>query len=97
MINRKYIITDQNGLHARPAAMFVEAMALVPGEVQIWANEKQANGKSILQILSLGVREGQEITVAYHSDSEEEIKDTELALLPISRLIKRQPLLPGTI
>lgn len=71
MIQRTYIIVDPNGLHARPAARFVKAMSLCPGEVQIKFQDKSANAKSILSILGLGVVQNDKIDVLYDTDEQE--------------------------
>lgn len=83
MISRHYVITDSQGLHARPAAQFVQAAAICPGTVRVTFHGKEVNGKSILNILSLGVRTGDEITVAYETDDQAVVNQCELALKPL--------------
>lgn len=51
-------------LHARPAAELVRATGRLPVVVTVSANGKQANAKSILQILALGATGGAEITLS---------------------------------
>ena len=50
-------------LHARPAAELVRAAGKLPVAVTVAANGKQANAKSVLQILALGATGGTELTL----------------------------------
>jgi phosphotransferase system HPr (HPr) family protein len=51
-------------LHARPAGLFVRQAALFAAEVTVAANGKQANAKSILEILGLGATGGTELVIS---------------------------------
>jgi phosphocarrier protein HPr len=55
-------------LHARPAGAFVRAAATFDATVEIRANGRQANGKSILEILGLGADGGSELTISASGD-----------------------------
>lgn len=83
MITRQYTIANPQGLHARPAAQFVQAAAICPGTVHVTFHGKEVNGKSILNILSLGVRSGDEITVAYDTEDQGVVDQCESALKPL--------------
>ena len=58
-------ITVQNavGLHARPASIFVQTSNKFDSEIQVEYDHKTANAKSILQVLSLGVKQGGKISL----------------------------------
>ena len=58
----KYTITDPQGIHARPAGLFVKAAAAFPCKVTISKDGKEADAKRILGVMSLGVKQGMEIT-----------------------------------
>lgn len=72
MISQKVTITSETGLHARPASVFVNAAAKYKSELIIQKGEKQANAKSILAVLSLGVSKGTEIIISAQGPDEEE-------------------------
>jgi phosphotransferase system HPr (HPr) family protein len=55
------VIHHPVGLHARPAALLVEAVSNYPGRVQLRKGGREANAKSILSVLSLGVKQGDEV------------------------------------
>lgn len=56
-------VNHQAGLHARPAALFVQTANQYGCEVKIMYGDKAINAKSILGVLSLGVHCGEEITI----------------------------------
>lgn len=57
------VITNRLGLHARPAARFVTTAGRFDADVRVTKNGKVADAKSINQVATLGVRQGDEITV----------------------------------
>ena len=68
----EYTITDPLGMHARPAGLFVKEAAKYPCKVTIAKDGKEVDAKRILGVMSLGVKEGQAITVALDGDQEDE-------------------------
>ena len=53
-----YTIKDKNGLHARPAGMLVTAAKGFESEIKISLNGKEADGKRLLSVMSLGAKCG---------------------------------------
>lgn len=75
-VEQKVKISNETGLHARPAAKFVEKSKKYNSEITVALNDKEANAKSILGILSLGAGQGKEITLkAEGADEAEAIKE----------------------
>ena len=69
------IITNQVGLHARPARLLVQTAAQFRSQIQLRHGEKTANAKSILGVLTLGAALGDTITLlAEGEDAEEALK-----------------------
>jgi len=62
---KKITLTLKNadGLHARPAAIFVQRASRFNSNLEIEAQGKVINGKSIIGIMSLGAFHGEEITL----------------------------------
>lgn len=57
-------VTNPVGLHARPAALFVQTAARFPHTtIRVVKDGKPADAKSILQVLTLGVGPGASITI----------------------------------
>jgi len=55
-------------LHARPAGMFVRTAAAFAATIEVQANGRRANAKSILEILGLGADGGTELTISASGD-----------------------------
>ena len=66
------IVRNKVGLHARPAALFVQAAMARQSKITIQKGEKSGNAKSILGILALGVQQGDEITISAEGSDEVE-------------------------
>ena len=56
-------IMNETGLHARPAALFVEAAKKFSSAITVWSGQKKANAKSITSLLLLGVNRGTSIDI----------------------------------
>ena len=59
----KYVIKDEQGIHARPAGLFVKEAAAFPCKVTIEKDGKEADAKRIFAVMGLAVKCGQEITL----------------------------------
>ena len=57
------VISNNLGLHARPAARFVKAASGFKAEITVIKDERTANAKSINQVLLLNVRQGDSIHI----------------------------------
>jgi phosphocarrier protein HPr len=51
-------ITHKEGLHARPAALFVQLASKYKADIWMIKESKRVNAKSIMGVLSLGVTHG---------------------------------------
>ena len=68
-------IKDKNGMHARPAGAFVNEAKKYKSDVTVIKNEKEANGKRLLSLMSLGAGCGSILTVKISGEDEKEAKD----------------------
>ena len=64
-------IKNASGLHARPAGMFVKKAAEFKSTVEVIAKGKTVNAKSIMGIMSLGLAQGDELTVKATGEDQE--------------------------
>lgn len=62
-MERTVTLNHNTGLHARPASLFVKEAGKFQSDVTVEVNGKQANGKSILNLLSLAITAGQSIRI----------------------------------
>lgn len=81
MIERKVIIKNPTGLHARPASLLVKEANKFQSEIMINKNGKDVNAKSILSVLSLGVSNGDEIIIKANGEDEKEAMDAIINLI----------------
>jgi len=75
MIKKTVTVQLKTGLHARPAALFVQEANKFSSEIFIEKEEKQVNAKSIMGIMSLAINTGSEITISAEGSDEEEAVD----------------------
>lgn len=70
-VERRVVVATQIGLHARPAAVFCKAAAAQPARVTLTtADGGSAECRSMLSVLGLGVRGGQEVTLSADADAD---------------------------
>lgn len=72
MIKMELVLTNAAGLHARPAAQFVQKASSFTSNVTIQAAGKTANAKSILSIMSLSLGQGSKIELIADGPDEAE-------------------------
>jgi phosphotransferase system HPr (HPr) family protein len=71
MIEKTITIINKTGLHARPASQFVKLAAGFKSSIQIVNGDRVANGKSLINILSMGINEGTVINLKADGEDEE--------------------------
>ena len=81
MIQSSVSIVNELGLHLRAAARLVVIANRYSAAVQISANGKTVDGKSLLGITSLLARKGTVITIIADGDGEEEAVEQLAALI----------------
>ena len=57
-VEEEIIVTNPHGLHARPAALFVQLANKFDSSIKLEKDDEVVDGKSIIAILSLGVNKG---------------------------------------
>jgi phosphotransferase system HPr (HPr) family protein len=81
-VERKTVIVrNKQGLHARPAALFVQVANKFDSRVTVMYNNEKVNGKSIMGILMLGAEQGTEIII------EADGKDALEALVELEKVV----------
>ena len=82
MTQRTVTIGSRIGLHARPASLFVQAAARQPVPVSIAKNGgPPVDARSILLVLGLDVRGGDEVVLSADGEAAEVALDELVALL----------------
>ena len=65
------VIKNETGLHARPAGMFVKKASEFTSTVEVKCKGKVVNAKSIMGIMSLGLAQGDELTISANGEDQE--------------------------
>ena len=65
-------VNNKSGLHARPAALFVQTAGKYKSDIKIGRNNQFVSAKSILGVISLGVRSGEDLVVQIIGEDEQE-------------------------
>lgn len=68
-----YTITDESGLHARPATILVNTVNKFASDVSAEYENKTVNLKSVMGVLSLGVKKGAQLKVVATGSDEEDL------------------------
>lgn len=68
-----YVITDEIGIHARPAGALAKKAKEGASKVTLSVNGKSAEASRLMAVMSLGVKKGMEVTVTVEGEDEEQV------------------------
>ncbi|SDU79182.1 HPr family phosphocarrier protein [Arcanobacterium phocae] len=81
MISRTVTVASAVGLHARPAAIFAEAAEATGVDFTLTLDGEEADAASVLDVMSLGAENGDEVVLATDDDSATEALEKLAALI----------------
>ena len=81
MCVKDVVISNQVGLHARPATFFIQKANEFKSTVWVEKEERRVNAKSLLGVLSIGIAKGMTITIAADGEDEKEAIDGLVELI----------------
>ncbi|MDD5496431.1 MAG: HPr family phosphocarrier protein [Candidatus Omnitrophica bacterium] len=82
VVGKTIIIKNKQGLHARPAALFVQIANKFDSDITVSKGKKKVNGKSIMGIMMLEAGKGAHVIItADGEDAELAVKELEELLL----------------
>jgi phosphotransferase system HPr (HPr) family protein len=84
LIKKKVIVKNKQGLHARPAALFVQVANKFDSRITVRRDKEEVNGKSIMGILMLGAEKESHIII------EADGVDAEIAIVELEKIINSQ-------
>ncbi|MCL2127580.1 MAG: HPr family phosphocarrier protein [Treponema sp.] len=70
MVEFKYTLTGDEGLHARPAGHFAKKAQGFPDKITVAKGEKKADAKRLFSVINLQINKGDEIVITVEGDSE---------------------------
>jgi len=83
-IKRKLTVKNKQGLHARPAALFVQIANKFDSRIIVRRSKEAVNGKSIMGILTLGAEKGSQIWIEIEGD------DAQQAMQELEKIITNE-------
>lgn len=84
LIKKELTVKNKQGLHARPAAVFVQIANKFDARITVRHDDEEVNGKSIMGILMLGAEKDSVIVL------EADGVDAEAALIELEKLISSE-------
>ncbi len=84
LIRKELTVKNKQGLHARPAALFVQVANKFDARIRVKRNKEEVNGKSIMGILMLGAEQGSSIIIEAEGD------DAHTAILELEKIIAKE-------
>jgi len=75
MVERKVVIKNRAGMHARPAALLVQTANKFSSNIYFEKDSEQVNGKSIMGIITLGATYNTVLKII--ADGKDEIEAVE--------------------
>ena len=81
VIEKAVLIKNKQGLHARPAALFVQIANKFDSDVTVIKGKTKVNGKSIMGIMMLEAGRGSKVTVITKGE------DAEIAMAELEALL----------
>ena len=67
----EYTITDEVGIHARPAGLLVKEAKNYDSVIKVTKDGKSAEAKKLMALMGLGVKKGDTVTVTVEGGDEE--------------------------
>lgn len=81
MIQRDVQITNNSGLHARPATFFIQKANSYRSGIWVVKDDRKVSAKSLLGVLSIGIAKGMTITIVAEGDDEQAAVDGLVELI----------------
>ena len=72
MISFEYTVTDENGIHARPAGVLVSEAKKYESTVTLSTGERTADAKRLFAVMGLGASKGDVLTVSAEGGDEKD-------------------------
>ncbi len=67
----RYTITDPIGIHARPAGNLNKMIKQFASTVTISGNGRSVDAKKLMSVMTLGIKQGQEVELTFEGPDEE--------------------------
>lgn len=72
MMEKSYIVKNRLGLHARPAALFVQTTNKFTSSIKVRKGDQEVDGKSIMGLMMLAAEEGASLVIIANGADEQQ-------------------------
>jgi len=70
LVEREFTVRNKLGLHARPAALFVQLASKFRSDIRVAKGEMAVNGKSVMGLMMLAAEAGSRLRVVAEGNDE---------------------------
>ena len=77
----EFVVTDPQGIHARPAGLLVKEAKKFESNISVFKGARKGSLKKIFTVMALGVKQGETIKVQVEGADEEQAASTVEAFL----------------
>ncbi len=70
MIVKEIVIKNSSGIQSKSAAIFIQKASNYKSSIWLAKDDRRANAKSLLGVLSLGIGQGAKLTITIDGDDE---------------------------
>ena len=77
----EFVVTDPQGIHARPAGLLVKEPKKFESNISVFKGARKGDLKKIFTVMALGVKQGETIKVQVEGADEEQAASTVEAFL----------------
>lgn len=77
----EFVVTDPQGIHARPAGLLVKEAKKFESNISVFKGARKGNLKKIFTVMALGVKQGETIKVQVEGADEEQAASAVEAFL----------------
>ncbi len=81
MVSQKVTVTNEQGMHMRPATVFSQAVTKYDSDVKILFNGNQFDGKSVMMLMAACIKCGAEIEIQCDGPDEADALKTAVELV----------------
>ncbi|MCL1945492.1 MAG: HPr family phosphocarrier protein [Firmicutes bacterium] len=81
MISKETTMVAAQGFHMRPASVFVKEMSKFKSKINILVGDKTVDAKSLMIILSAGIKQGAKLTIQADGEDEQAALNKAIELI----------------
>lgn len=72
MMEKEFVVKNRLGLHARPAALFVQTTNKFASSIKVRKGDQEVDGKSIMGLMMLAAEEGSALVIVADGADEQQ-------------------------